>query len=96
MATKSKQWFEVDKDGLQQLIERRGKAFVVTELIQNAWDEDVTAVDVGIRYDARTRRAFLDIQDDSPDGFSDLRCSPPSFRRSRRKTWSTRSPSLSG
>jgi hypothetical protein len=85
MATKSKQWFEVDKDGLQQLIERRGKAFVVTELIQNAWDEDVTAVDVGIRYDARTRRAFLDIQDDSPDGFSDLRDAFTLFKASKKK-----------
>jgi hypothetical protein len=32
------QWFDVDKQGLAKLLERRGKAFAIMELIQNAWD----------------------------------------------------------
>ena len=42
-------WFTVDKDGLAQILEKRGKGFAVLELIQNAWDEDgVTRVDVRV------------------------------------------------
>ena len=32
-------WFEVDKDGLAQILERKGKEFALFELVQNAWDE---------------------------------------------------------
>lgn len=39
-------WFEVDKQGLAKLLERRGKQFILYELIQNAWDENTTRVDV--------------------------------------------------
>ena len=40
-------WFEVDRDGLRQLLEGRDKSFVVRELVQNAWDEPgVTRCDV--------------------------------------------------
>ncbi|MEO0249679.1 MAG: hypothetical protein ABIN58_09140 [candidate division WOR-3 bacterium] len=31
-------WFDVDKEGLAKVLARRGKGFVVTELIQNAYD----------------------------------------------------------
>ncbi len=30
-------WFEVAKEGLARLLERRGKHFAVLELLQNAW-----------------------------------------------------------
>ena len=33
-------WLEVDIDGLRKTIERKGKAFAIFELVQNAWDED--------------------------------------------------------
>jgi hypothetical protein len=39
----TKAHFEVDKAGLQQILERKDKSFIVTELIQNSWDEDATA-----------------------------------------------------
>jgi len=32
-------WFEVDKQGLAKILERRGKEFALFELVQNAWDE---------------------------------------------------------
>jgi hypothetical protein len=31
-------WFTVDKAGLAAILERRGKAFALAELISNAWD----------------------------------------------------------
>jgi hypothetical protein len=40
------QWFDVDKQGLAKLLERRGKAFAITELIQNAWDTNAKCVKV--------------------------------------------------
>lgn len=70
---KSKHWFNVDKDGLAQLMERRGKSFIACELLQNAWDaNDATAVDVTMV--AVPGRALVDITvvDDSPGGFASL------------------------
>jgi len=34
-------WFDVDKGGLSQLLQRRGLAWAVLELVQNAWDENL-------------------------------------------------------
>ena len=65
-------WFEVDKAGLARVLERRGKAWVVLELLQNAWDEDVTAVDVTLERPPGDRCVRLRVQDDSPNGFADL------------------------
>jgi len=39
---KSKNWFEVSREGLRQLQAGKSKDFVVRELIQNAWDEDIS------------------------------------------------------
>lgn len=76
-------WFEVDKKGLAQLIERRGKSFVVTELIQNAWDENVENVEVSL---SKTGSGWvISIIDDSPDGFLDLRDAFTLFKASKKK-----------
>ena len=39
MNTSSTSWYDVDKEGLAKLLERRGRAYVILELLQNAWDE---------------------------------------------------------
>ena len=65
-------WFEVDRKGLAQLLERKGKEFVLFELIQNAWDERSTRVDVTLERLVGTRKARLSVQDDNPEGFLDL------------------------
>lgn len=64
-------WFEVDKDGLAQLLERRGKSFAVLELLSNAWDQNVTRVDVTLTRNS-PRTYELVVEDDDPDGFADL------------------------
>jgi len=61
----------VDVQGLAKLVERRGKDFAVLELVQNAWDEDVTTVDVELEYLGHNK-ARLTVTDDSPEGFRDL------------------------
>jgi hypothetical protein len=64
-------WLNVDMDGLRQILDRRGKQFLLYELVQNAWDERVTSVQVSL---ARPVHGYSEIvvTDDSPDGFRDL------------------------
>src|SRR5690349_17135775 len=51
---KMKNWFEVDRQGLAQILERKGKEFALFELIQNGWDEPgVTKVTVSLEHRGR-------------------------------------------
>jgi hypothetical protein len=69
---KSAGWFEVDKEGLAKLLRRRGPAFILYELIQNAWDTQATQVRVELVAIPRTARAWLRVEDDDPHGFQTL------------------------
>jgi hypothetical protein len=83
---KMKNWFSVDKQGLARLLERKGKEFVLFELIQNGWDEaGVTKVGVSLEYQGRNR-AVLVVEDDARDGFKDLSHSFTLFADSAKKT----------
>lgn len=66
------QWFAVDRKGLAKLLERKGKEFILFELVQNAWDEQTTTVSVTLERIAGTRHARLTVKDDNPEGFRDL------------------------
>ena len=66
------EWFTVDRKGLAQLLERKGRAFVLHELIQNAWDENTTKVEISLSRIEGTRNVRLRVHDDNPDGFKDL------------------------
>lgn len=67
------QWFNVDRDGLRKLIERRGKAFLLFELLQNAWDEPgVTKVELTLERVPNSPMVRLCVEDDAPNGFADL------------------------
>ena len=60
-------WFEVDRDGLRQLLGGRDKSFVIRELVQNAWDEaGVTRCDVTLEPMRGGRKARLVVEDDAP------------------------------
>lgn len=75
--------FEVDKKGLAKLLSARGKEFIISELLQNAWDEDVT--EVGISFVQEDGRAWLEVWDDSPEGFQDLAHAYTLFAESKKK-----------
>ena len=75
-------WFDVDRKGLAEIAKRRGMAFIVTEAIQNAWDEDVTRVDVTMSAVHQRPMVRLRVEDDSPDGFRDLADAYTMFRES--------------
>lgn len=80
-------WFEVSKEGLSQLLARRGKGWVVAELIQNAWDENkTTKVVVDLAPIAGRPFCQLSVVDDSPEGFKDLAHSYTLFAQSYKKT----------
>ena len=78
-------WFTVDKDGLAKVLGRRGKAFAALELIQNAWDAPgATQVEVTLKPAARGRTLLI-VEDNSPDGFSDLTHAYTLFKESAKK-----------
>jgi hypothetical protein len=71
MSTKT--WFSVDKEGLAKLLERKGKEFVLYELIQNAWDTSAkkVAVELSAANDLRGYSEII-VTDDHPEGWKDL------------------------
>src|SRR5262245_56826491 len=78
-------WFEVDKQGLAKILERKGKEFALLELIQNAWDEPgVSQVSASLAYRGRNR-ALLVVEDDAPEGFKDLSHAYTLFAESGKK-----------
>lgn len=66
------QWFDVDKAGLAKLLERKGKAFAIYELVQNAWDEKTEHVEITLERMAGSPYARLMVTDDNPEGFKTL------------------------
>ncbi|MBU8546147.1 MULTISPECIES: ATP-binding protein [Roseomonadaceae] len=78
-------WFEVDRGGLSRLLERKGKEFVLHELIQNAWDQNVTRVDVTLVKEPGSRVAELVVEDDDPAGFTNLSHAWTLFAESTKK-----------
>lgn len=63
--------FEVDDRGLAAILERRGKAFAVLELIQNAWDSGSNRVAIRLEPIAGQPYATLEVEDFG-EGFADL------------------------
>lgn len=78
-------WFDVDKAGLAQLLERKGKAFAVYELVQNCWDENTTHVSVKLKRIAGSPYVTLSVVDDNPSGFADLTHAFTLFAASNKK-----------
>ncbi len=78
-------WFDVDKSGLAKLMEGRPRAFVLYELLQNAWDQNVTGVVVTVTPVPNKPAIEITVEDDDPDGFVDLRDAYTLFAESRKK-----------
>lgn len=58
-------------DKQQQLVAKRGKSFILFELYQNARDQNVANIAVTFERVGNTQYRIF-IEDDDPDGFSDL------------------------
>lgn len=86
MATDVKPTFEVDKEGLRKLLAKRGAGFALFELTQNAWDQQVSRVDVRLGWlDSEAGLAFIEVRDDDPNGFTDLTHAYTLFAESEKK-----------
>jgi hypothetical protein len=86
VSTATKNWFDVDRRGLSKLIERRGKIWLLHELIANAWDADgATRVEVVLAPENGAPLVTVVVRDDAPDGFQDLSQSWTLFAESSRK-----------
>lgn len=79
------EWFTVDKEGLAKLLERKGKAFIIFELLQNCWDTDATYVDVQLTPIPGRPYCHIRVEDDDPNGFADLTHAFTLFAESNKK-----------
>ena len=71
MTRTSTGWVDVDLAGLRKLLGRRGKEFAIYELVQNAWDEQCTAVNISLPRPEHGMSRLV-VTDDSPRGFKNL------------------------
>jgi hypothetical protein len=78
-------WFDVDKEGLQKLVRRKGMAFVAYELVQNCLDTGAKKVDVKLIPIPNMPKATLSVFDDDPDGFKNLSHAYTLFAESEKK-----------
>ncbi len=83
-------WFTVDKQGLAKLLERRGKAFAITELIQNAWDTRAKKVTITFEPLPAVPMSRIEVIDDDPDGFLNLAHAFTLFAESEKKADATK------
>lgn len=80
------QWFQVDKEGLAQVLARDSISWVLFELLQNSWDERVKNVKVTLTPVPGRALAELEVDDDSPDGFVHLQHSWTLYANSSKKS----------
>ncbi len=78
-------WFVVDKEGLRKTLARKGKAFAIFELVQNAYDEDATEVSVTLTQ-PQDGRSMLTCVDDASKGYRDLSTAHTMFAESTKKS----------
>jgi hypothetical protein len=79
-----RRWLDVDLSGLEKILGRRGKDFILYELIQNAWDEPCTQVTISLPKPEREKTRLV-VSDDSPNGFCDLNHAFTLFAESPKK-----------
>lgn len=79
----SKVWFEVSKEGLQALQLGKPKHYVLRELVQNAWDENINECIVETEH-SRGKTTII-VTDDSPEGFVDIKDSFTLFGHTRKR-----------
>jgi len=90
-ATKPLPTFEVDKEGLRKILARKGMAWIIPELIQNCWDENTTRVTASLRWEKGPTRkgksgtVQISVEDDDPDGFTNIAHAFTLFAESEKK-----------
>ncbi len=80
-----KPWFEIDKEGLRALQEGKPKAFILRELIQNAWDEPGVS-ECRVTLEQKNGSMTVTVEDDAPEGFQNLKDAFTLFGKTRKWT----------
>src|ERR1035437_4497040 len=78
-------WLEIDKDGLRKTLGQKDKVFLLAEMVRNAWDEDITQVEVSLTCPDASGFSWLRVTDNSPTGWADLSHSHTMFAESVKK-----------
>lgn len=76
-------WFDVDKEGLKQLQAGKPKHYLLRELIQNAWDENVHEVKVDMKFSNGV--AIISVEDDNAQGFKDIKDSYTLYKETEKR-----------
>lgn len=74
----------VDRKGLARKLGKKPKSFIVFELLQNAWDENVSYVKVSTEMLPGQPTCRIVVADDCPEGFQDLASVYTMFRDSKK------------
>lgn len=82
---KTTSWFAVDKAGMALVLERRGIAYALFELYQNADDTKATRIEMELKPVAGRPHAELRVRDNDPDGFVNLKHAYTLFAESPKK-----------
>ncbi len=69
--SKQSEWFLVDNHGMSRMYGLYNKSFIVRELLQNAFDENITKCSIGLEWNSGI--ATIVVEDNSPEGFKDLK-----------------------
>ena len=78
-------WFDVSKSGLKKIQSEKNKFFIIQELVSNAFDENISFVDIELSQIKNSRHWELFVGDDSPNGFQDLTHAYTLFAESYKK-----------
>jgi hypothetical protein len=78
-------WLDIDKEGLRKSLGQKNKVFLLTEMVSNAWDEDITKVEVTLTRPDENSHSWLHVIDNSPTGWSDLSHAHTMFAESAKK-----------
>lgn len=74
----------VDRKGLARKLGKKPKSFIVFELLQNAYDENITFVNVTMEMLPGRPACKIVVEDDCPEGFQDLASVYTMFRDSKK------------
>jgi hypothetical protein len=56
--------FEIDVQNMRKIMSARDKIFIIREMVQNAWDEDITRVDILLTPPDENGHSTLRVTDD--------------------------------
>jgi len=64
--------FEVDIANMRKIHGARDKIFIIREMVQNGWDEDISRVDILLTPPDENGHSIIKVTDDSPGGWLSL------------------------